>query len=69
MEIGFPGQPVLGLQPSEGRIGSVMIGGLNPIAILEEEGHRVLSHALAGLLEYHRLFHFEELPRALKPYL
>jgi repressor of nif and glnA expression len=69
MEIGSPGQPVLGLQPSEGRIGSVLIGGLNPIAILEEEGHRVLSYALAGLLEFNRLFHFEELPQALQSYL
>ena len=69
MEIGTPGQQVLGLQPSEGRLGSVMIGGLNPIAILEEEGHRVLSFALAGLLEYHRLFHFEELPKRLQDFL
>jgi repressor of nif and glnA expression len=69
MEIGLPNQAVLGFQPGQGRIGSVMIGGLNPIAILEEEGHRVLSYALAGLLEYNRLFHFEELPKALRAYL
>jgi repressor of nif and glnA expression len=69
MEIGMPGQPVLGLPISSGRIGSIMIGGLNPIAILEEEGHRVQSRALGGLLEFNRLFHFEELPKALKAYL
>jgi repressor of nif and glnA expression len=69
MEIGRSGQAVLGLQPSEGRLGSVVIGGLNPIAILEEEGQRVYSFALAGLLEYSRLFHFEELPRRLREFL
>jgi repressor of nif and glnA expression len=69
MEIGWPDQPVLELPVSPGRIGVVMIGGLNPIAVLEEHGYRVQSQALAGLLEYNRLFHFEELPKALKQYL
>ncbi len=69
MEIGWPDQPVLGLPTSPGRIGVVTIGGLNPIAILEESGHRIDSMALAGLLEYNRLFHFDELPKALKQYL
>ncbi len=66
MIIGSPGQQVLGVPVSEGRIGSVMIGGLNPIAILEEAGHRVASFALAGLLEYNRLFNYEELPGRLR---
>lgn len=65
MEVGLPGQPVLGLPVSHGRIGSVVIGGLNPIAILEEMGHRIFSRALAGLLEYNRLISFEDLPGAL----
>lgn len=69
MEIGWPGQPVLELPVSPGRIGVVIIGGLNPIAVLEEHGHRVDSRALAGLLEYSRLFHFDELPKALAQYL
>ena len=66
MIIGSPGQQVLGVPVSEGRIGSVMIGGLNPIAILEEAGHRVASFALAGLLEYNRLFNYQELPDRLR---
>lgn len=55
MEIGHPGQPVLGIPVSDGRVGAIVIGGLNPIAILEEEGFRVESRALSGLLEYSRL--------------
>ena len=69
MVIGWPDQPVLGLPVSPGRIGVVMIGGLNPISILEEHGYRVFSRALAGLLDYNRLFHFEELPKVLGKYL
>lgn len=69
MEIGWPDQPVLGLPVSPGRIGVVVIGGLNPTAVLEERGHRVNSRALAGLLEYNRLFHYDELPRVLGQYL
>jgi len=69
MEIGLPGQPVLGLPVSPGRIGSVVIGGLNPVAILEEMGYRIFLQALGGLLEYNRLFHFAELRKALRPYL
>lgn len=69
MEIGTPGQAILGLPISSGRVGSIMIGGLNPIAILEEEGYRVTSRALGGLLEFNRLFHFEELSEVLKTYL
>lgn len=69
MEIGLSGQPVLQIPVSEGRIGAIVIGGLNPVAILEERGYRVYSRALSGLLEYNRLFHFEELPKRLKELL
>lgn len=69
MEVGLPGQSLLGIPVNHGRIGSIVIGGLNPIAILEEMGHRVFSRALSGLLEYNRLISHEELAEALKPYL
>lgn len=69
MEIGLPGHPVLGVAPSAGRCGAVVIGGLNPIAILEERGHRVLSRALAGLLDYCRLIPADELPGAVQRFL
>ncbi len=66
MEIGMPSQSVIDIPVSEGRIGAIVIGGLNPIAILEEAGYRVYSRALTGLMEYHRLFHYSELPDRLK---
>jgi repressor of nif and glnA expression len=60
--IGWPGRPVLEIPVSEGRLGLIVIGGLNPVAILEEQGIRVhRTGALAGLIDYGRLFHYEEL--------
>ncbi|GAB6164096.1 NrpR regulatory domain-containing protein [Thermostilla marina] len=69
LQIGEPQSEVLGLHPTQGRIGCAVIGGLNPIAILEETGYRVHSYALAGLLDFGRLFHYQQLADALKPYL
>ena len=60
MIIGWPGQPVLEIPVNEGQIGAVVIGGLNPVAILEEKGIRVNSRALAGLTDYKNLFHYKE---------
>ena len=69
MEVGLPNQPLLEIPVSYGRVGAIVIGGLNPIAILEERNERVLSRALSGLLEYDRLFRFEEFPKRLQQYL
>lgn len=66
LTIGLPGQPVLDVPVSEGRIGSVVIGGLNPIAILEEAEIRVVSKAMSGLVEYNRLYSYKELPDRLR---
>lgn len=69
MEIGLPGQSLLEIPVSHGRVGVVVSGGLNPIAILEERNNRTSSRALSGLLEYDRLFHSRELPSKLQKYL
>ncbi len=60
--LGWPGRPLLDIPVSEGRLGFVVVGGLNPVAILVEQGVRVhRPGALAGLIEYGRLFHYEQL--------
>lgn len=66
MRIGRPGQTLLEIPVGEGRFGAIVIGGLNPVAIMEENGVRVHSRALAGLIDFQRLFHFSELERHLK---
>lgn len=69
MKVGLNGQPLLDVPVSQGRIGAIVIGGLNPIAILEERHQRVLSFALSGLVEYDSLFSYKEFPKRLERYL
>ena len=46
MSIGWPGQPLLEIPVNQGQVGAVVIGGLNPAAILEERGIKSHSRAL-----------------------
>ena len=64
--VGWPGQPLLEIPVTEGRVGAVVIGGLNPAAILEEKGIKVKSRALAGMVEYEKLFHYREMEERTK---
>lgn len=61
VRLGLAGQPLLEIPVGEGRFGAIVIGGLNPVSILEETGVRAYSRALAGLIDYSRLFPYEEL--------
>jgi len=61
MKVGWPGEELLEIPISVGRAGAIVIGGLNPVAILEEYGIEVYSRALSGLIEYDNLFHYKEL--------
>jgi repressor of nif and glnA expression len=65
LEIGRPGQALFGIPIGEGHAGAVVVGGLNPISVLEEMGVRVTSRAMSGHLDYQRLFHFSEFPDRL----
>jgi len=69
MSIGRPGQPLLDIPVSEGRVGAIVIGGLNPVSILEETGHRVYSRALSGLIDFGRLFHYDHMEERLQELL
>lgn len=66
LTIGMPAQPVLDVPVSDGRVAAVIVGGLNPIAILAEHGCRVRPSALCGIMEYTQLFRYEELPARLQ---
>jgi repressor of nif and glnA expression len=66
LTLGMPGQPVMDVPVSDGRIGAVIVGGLNPIAILAEYGCRVQPRAMCGLMEYTQLFRYSELPERLR---
>jgi repressor of nif and glnA expression len=64
--VGWPGQPLMEIPVNEGRVGAIVIGGLNPAATFEENGIKVRSRALAGMVEYQRLFHYSELAERVK---
>lgn len=68
LEIGLPGQPVMEIPVHEGRIGVIVIGGLNPVAILEERGIKLYSRALSGFVDFGKLFHYKELADKIKEF-
>lgn len=61
MGIGQPGQSWFDVPVDDGHVGAVIIGGLNPVAILEELGMRVVTGAMSGLMEYSRLRPYQDL--------
>jgi len=67
--IGMPGQALLDIPVSEGRVGAIVIGGLNPVSIIEETGGRFYSRALAGLIDFQRLFRYEEMESRIRNFL
>jgi HTH-type transcriptional regulator, global nitrogen regulator NrpRI len=68
LTIGWPGQPLLDVPVPEGRAGAIVIGGLNPIAILEEHGIRTVSRAMANLIEYSKLFPYSDLNARIRTF-
>jgi len=56
--VGKPGQPVLGMPVGVERVGIVVVGGLNPVAAVEEAGIETESKALVSLVEYNQLQSF-----------
>jgi len=64
-QIGWPSHSLLDIPIHEGRVGAVVFGGLNPVAVMVERGKRLYSKALAGLLSYSRLFPYRELDQRI----
>lgn len=69
LRIGMPGQTLLDIPVSEGRVGAIIIGGLNPVSILEETGVRAYSRAMAGLIDFSRLFPFQDMDSRIAQFL
>jgi len=66
MMIGKPGRPLLDIPVSEGRVGMIVAGGLNPIAAVEESGITTENVAMGSLFEFEQLIPFWELNNAVK---
>ncbi|MFZ5905917.1 MAG: DUF128 domain-containing protein [Nitrospirota bacterium] len=59
--IGNPNQPVLEMPVSVDRAGMIIVGGLNPIAALEEAGIPTVTRAMSTLYPFSGLVQFREL--------
>ena len=66
MMIGKPGRPLLDIPVSEGRVGMIVAGGLNPIAAVEESGIATENVAMCSLFEFEQLVPFWELNNAVR---
>jgi len=61
--IGKPGRPLLGIPVSNGRVGMIVAGGLNPLAAVEECGINTENTAMGTLFEFDKLMPFWELQK------
>jgi repressor of nif and glnA expression len=59
--IGNPNQPLLEMPVAVDKAGMVIVGGLNPIAALEEKGISTVSKAMSTLYRFSDLIKFKEL--------
>ena len=59
--IGKPGRPLLDIPVSEGRVGMIVAGGLNPLAAVEECGISTENSAMGTLFDFGKLIPFWEL--------
>ena len=59
--IGNPNQPLLEMPVSLDKAGMIIMGGLNPIAALEEKGIATVSNAMSTLYRFSDLVNFKEL--------
>ncbi|MGL1894674.1 MAG: NrpR regulatory domain-containing protein [Spirochaetaceae bacterium] len=66
LDIGFPGDPLLEIPVSAGRVGFIVTGGLNAVGLLAESGIKLYSKTLSGYVDFSRLFHYTELKQKLR---
>ncbi len=58
--MGEPNKPLLEVPVGLDRFGVVVVGGLNPVAAIEESGISTESRAMSALFPYARLKTFEQ---------
>ncbi len=61
LTVGNVSEPVCKVDVELNRVGMILIGGLNPIAAVEESGIEVENHAMSTVVNYKSLIDFEEL--------
>lgn len=64
LAIGSPNQPLLDIPVGQGRVGLVVLGGLNPVAAVVETGIAVTSTAMSTLCDFNDLVDYHNLELA-----
>jgi HTH-type transcriptional regulator, global nitrogen regulator NrpRI len=59
--VGSVSEPVCEIPMELNRVGMVLLGGLNPVAAVQEAGIEVDSHAMSTVIDYRNFVEFEEL--------
>lgn len=59
LTVGKPNQPLLDFPVHQGRTGIIVMGGLNPIAAVEESGIKTTSAALSALFDFNKLVNYK----------
>ncbi len=59
--VGNTGEPVCEVSVEPNRVGLILIGGLNPVAAVEEAGIETENAAMSSVIDYGKLFSFWEL--------
>lgn len=59
--IGNPNQPLLEMPVGLDKVGMIIVGGLNPVAAIEEAGITTVSKAMSTLYKFSDLIKFKEL--------
>jgi repressor of nif and glnA expression len=69
LKIGYPGQSLCEIPVSEGTYGSLIKGGLNPVAILEESGIEAHSTALSSFIDVKQMTSYTDFRSTVGKYL
>jgi len=59
--LGRPGQPVLQVPVTANRVGMVVVGGLNPMAAVEEAGIATDNQAMSAIVDFRQLCNYWKL--------
>ena len=58
---GTASEPVCGIPVELNRVGIILVGGLNPVAMAKEAGIEVEHDAMGTVIDYQKLVRFSEL--------
>lgn len=61
LEVGEPNSDILGVQVGKDRIGIAVIGGTNPMALVQEHGITIKTQEMSTLLDINEMIHIDEI--------